>query len=423
MTIEFSFSKKHLEMREAIRGLAKNVIRPQALAWDREGGVPEDFLRNMMLASSMGARGMMGGLGPDADDGGKEDGRGKESSKESSEKTDKKRGGANLFGVLGAEELSWGDPGLLLCLPGPGLGGPPVRASGTPEQKKRFFSIFRFDDETPLRWGAYGLTEPAAGSDVAGIRTTCRKDGAHWVLNGRKCYITNGARASWTVIFATVDAGLGRAGHRAFVVEKGTPGFGVGRIEDKMGLRASETAELVLEDCRVPEENLLGGEARYVSKEGFMTAMKTFDNTRPLVAAMALGIGRAAYEYTCDFVKEHYVLSRPIPRYSAIAERLARIGRSLEAARTLTWRAAWMADAGEPNAKEASMSKAMAGQAAIRACIEAIEICGAEGSIAKDHQLLEKWFRDIKVYDIFEGTGQIQRIVISKRLISDLKSF
>jgi acyl-CoA dehydrogenase len=151
----------------------------------------------------------------------------------------------------------------------------------TTEQRQRFFSVFEKldDDNAPLRWGAYGLTEPAAGSDVAGIPTSCREDGDHWVLNGRKYYITNGARASWTVIFATIDPALGRAGHRAFVVEKGTPGFAVGRIEEKMGLRASETAELVLEDCRVPEANLLGGEEKYVSKEGFMTAMKTFDNT------------------------------------------------------------------------------------------------------------------------------------------------
>jgi acyl-CoA dehydrogenase len=197
----------------------------------------------------------------------------------------------------------------------------------------------------------------------------------------------------------------------------------VGRIEDKMGLRASETAELVLEECRVPDENLLGGEASYQTKEGFMTAMKTFDNTRPLVAAMATGIGRAAYDYAVAFVKEHYVLSRPIPRYAAIAERLARIGRQIEAARVATWRAAWLADEGQPNAKEASICKAMAGGAAIRACIEAIEICGAEGTIAAEHQLLEKWFRDIKVYDIFEGTGQIQRIVIAKRLLPGLKAF
>jgi acyl-CoA dehydrogenase len=297
-----------------------------------------------------------------------------------------------------------------------------VRGSATPEQKERFFGPFK-DMSKGLKWAAYGLTEPNAGSDVAGIRTSCRKDGRDWILNGRKCFITNGARASWTVIFATIDPTLGRAGHRAFVVEKGTPGFSVGRIEDKMGLRASETAELVLEDCRVPEANLLGGEERYQSKEGFLTAMKTFDNTRPLVAAMAIGIGRAAYDYACDFVKENYALARHTARYTSIAEKLARIGRRLEAARLLTWRAAFLADEGQPNAKEASMSKASAGQAAIAACIEAIEICGAEGSIAKDHQLLEKWFRDIKVYDIFEGTGQIQRIVISKRLFPDLKAF
>jgi acyl-CoA dehydrogenase len=151
--------------------------------------------------------------------------------------------------------------------------------------------------------------------------------------------------------------------------------------------------------------------------------MKTFDSTRPLVAAMAIGIGRAAYDYARDFVKDNYALQRHTPRYASIAERLARLGRRLEAARLLTWRAAYLADEEQPNAKEASMSKAAAGQAAIAACIEAIEICGAEGSISKEHQLLEKWFRDIKVYDIFEGTGQIQRIVISKRLFPDLKAF
>lgn len=154
-----------------------------------------------------------------------------------------------------------------------------------------------------------------------------------------------------------------------------------------------------------------------------MTAMKTFDNTRPLVGAMALGIGRAAYEHARDFVKDNYVLSRPVPRYAAIAERLARMGRRLEAARMLVWRATYMADLQIPNAKEASMAKASAGQAAIAACIDAIEICGAHGTLSGDHALLEKWFRDIKVYDIFEGTGNIQRVVIAKRLMPGLKAF
>jgi acyl-CoA dehydrogenase len=410
MTIEFTLSTRQREMQAMIHQFAATIIRPEALKWDRAHGVPDAFLRQIVMMSQ--TMGTSVAMGPGAGD---------PKVTEMDAETRKKRQVA-LTTIISAEELSWGDAGLLLCVPGPGLGGPPVRASGTPEQKKRFFSIFD-DMSTELRWGAYALTEPGAGSDVAGIRTSCRKDGKDWVINGRKCFITNGARASWNVVFATIDPALGRGGHRAFVVEKGTPGFSVGKIEDKMGLRASETAELVLDDCHVPAENLLGGEEAYHTKEGFMTAMKTFDNTRPIVAAMATGIGRAAYEYARAFVKEHYVMTRPIPRYSAIAERLARVGRQLEAARLMSYRAASMADHGIPNAKEASMCKAMGGQAAIRACIDAIEICGAEGSIQADHQLLEKWFRDIKVYDIFEGTGQIQRIVISKRLMTNLRAF
>ena len=411
--IDFVLSRKQQEIKEGIQSLGRFVIRPMSLQMDREGEVPEAFLRNFMrLARGFRDEEAMG-----------------EFTDEDVEKPKKARdtarpSEANRTAAVGAEELAWADAAMLLCLPGPGLGGPPVRATGTPEQKRRFLGeTFRGMDEGPLRWGAYALTEPGAGSDVAGIRTSCRKDGRHWVLNGRKCYITNGARASWNVVFATVDPTLGRAGHRAFVVEKGTPGFEVGKIEEKMGLRANETAELVLEDCRVPEENLLGGEDAYQTKEGFMTAMKTFDNTRPLVAAMACGIGRAAYEHARDFVKENYVLSRPVPRYAAIAERLARVGRRLAGARALVWRATYMADMGIPNAKEASMSKAAAGQAAIGACIDAIEICGAHGTLSTEHALLEKWFRDIKVYDIFEGTGNIQRVVISKRIISNLKAF
>jgi acyl-CoA dehydrogenase len=409
MPIDFTLSKRQHEIKEAIHGLGTSVVRPSCLSWDRDHGVPEPFLRNLaMLAGNMGALALMD--------------REEKAKDVAPEKKGERKSSTNVTTIVAAEEMAWGDAGLLLCLPGPGLGGPPIRGSGTPEQKERFFGIFRDMSQT-LRWGAYALTEPGAGSDVAAIRTSCRKDGRHWVLNGRKCYITNGARADWNVVFATIDPSLGRAGQRAFVVEKGTAGFSVGRIEEKMGLRASETAELVLEECRVPEENLLGGEEKYTSKEGFMTAMKTFDNTRPLVASMAIGIGRAAYEYARDFVKSNYVLGRHTPRYGAIAERLARVGRQLDAARLITWRAGWLADQEEPNAKEASMSKAMAGQAAIRACIEAIEICGAEGTLARDHQLLEKWFRDIKVFDIFEGTGQIQRVVISKRLFPDLKAF
>lgn len=411
--IDFTLTSKQKQLREAIVGLGKNVIRPQSLSWDRNHGIPEEFLRNFMRMAQMfggseSAERFMGAGG---------------GAKKKSENKSHKPTQASRTAAIASEVLGWSDAALLLTLPGPGLGGPPVRATGTDEQKERFFGIFKDMLEGDLKWGAYALTEPGAGSDVARIRTTCVKDGDDWILNGRKCYITNGARAAWNVVFATVDHNLGRAGQRAFVVEKGTPGFSVGKIEEKMGLRASETAELVLEDCRVPAANLLGGEDIYQSKEGFMTAMKTFDTTRPLVAAMACGIGRAAYEYACKFVKDNYMLSRPIPRYAALAERLARVGRRLEAARALVWRAVYLADLQKPNAREASMSKAYAGKAAISACIEAIEICGAHGTIADDHALLEKWFRDIKVFDIFEGTGNIQRVVISKRIVSGLKSF
>ncbi len=405
MPIEFSLTKRQQETRDAIHELAERVIRPQSLEWDRAHTIPREFLGRMAALA-----GSLGSLSPTVE------------LPEPGKRDERRERGGNVSTLVGAEELSWGDPALLLSLPGPGLGGPPVRATGTSEQKARFFAPFKDLGSDP-RWGAYALTEPGAGSDVAGIRTSCRRVGDAWLLNGRKCYITNGARASWVVVFATVDAALGRAGHRAFVVEAGTPGFSVGKIEEKMGLRASETAELVFDDCRVPDANLLGGEGAYRSKEGFMTAMKTFDNTRPIVAAMALGVGRAAFDHARAFVREHYVLSRPIPRYAAIAERLARVGRQLEAARLVTYRAAWMADEGIPNAKEASMAKAMGGQAAIHACIQAVEICGAEGTIQGDHRLLEKWFRDIKVYDIFEGTGQIQRVVISKRILTNLRSF
>ncbi|MEQ9499648.1 MAG: acyl-CoA dehydrogenase family protein [Deltaproteobacteria bacterium] len=395
--MEFELTDSQQNVRQLVHWLAKERIRPLSLQADRDHGWPNDFLlelKQMGVSQSASS----------ADDGNTDRSGPKQTSRSA---------------VIGAEEMAWGDASLILTLPGPGLGGPPVRMTGTPEQKERFFAPFAKQDE--VHWGAYALTEPAAGSDVAGIRTTAKKDGDAYVIDGTKCYITNGARADWVVVFATVDPSKGRAGHRAFVVEKGTPGFSVGKIEEKMGLRASETAELVFESCRVPVDNLLGGEALYEKSDGFKTAMKTFDNTRPLVAAMAVGIGRAAFERARDFAKEAYVLSRPIPRYASIRAMLGRMERRLEAARLLTWKAATMADLGIPNTKEASMCKAFAAEVAQGVTIDAIEVMGAAGNHAD--AFVEKWFRDVKVYDIFEGTGQIQRIVIAKRLFETIRSF
>ncbi len=404
--VDFEPTSQQHQVKEFIHHFAESVVRPMSLEADRAHRTPDEFL--LRLVAMQG--GMTMGEVP-AEVGGEEGGVG-----ETPDARGKKQ--KNRFALIAAEEMAWGDASVLLNLPGPGLGGPPVQFMGTPEQRQRFLGLFK---QPGLHYGAYGLTEPGAGSDVSAIRTRCRKEGHHWILNGRKCFITNGAKADWVVIFATQDPSQGRAGHRAFVVEKGTPGFSVGKIEEKMGLRASETAELVLEDVRVPEENLLGGEAHYQGKDGFMGAMKTFDSSRPMVGAMAVGIARAACDYARDFVKDHYPLARALPRYIQLGQQLAEMRRMVDAGRLMCWRAAWMADEGIPNAKEASMAKAYAAKMAMKVCADAVQILGAHG--LERHQFVEKWYRDIKVYDIFEGTGQIQRIVISKRILKEPPSF
>lgn len=394
--IEFELSPQQRQLKEFLHWFAENQVRPVSLEADRNHDTPLPLLQQ---AKAMGLS--MESVPSGGGAGGAEGGQGERQ--------------GNRIGVIAAEELAWGDASFVLNLPGAGLGGPPVRFMGTPEQKERFLSIF---DGPELRWGAYALTEPEAGSDVAGIRTTARKEGDHYILNGTKTFITNGAKASWNVVFATVDRNLGRAGHRAFVVEKGTPGFRVGRIMDKMGLRASETAELVFDNCVVPVENLLGGEERYLQREGFKVAMQTFDSSRPTVAAMAVGIARASYERAREIARQNLMLGRPSPRYAAIVEALATMARKIDAARLLVWKAAWMADARVPNTKEASMSKAYAGQIGMEVCSLAIDVAAGAGLLHDEY--LEKWFRDIKVYDIFEGTGQIQRLVVSRRIFDDL---
>jgi acyl-CoA dehydrogenase len=404
--VDFELTPQQRMVKDFSHQFAKTIVRPISLQADREHKVPEELLVHLAALRGSMSQGEIpaeyGGEG--AGVGGIADGKGR---------TQK-----NRTALVGAEEMAWGDISVLMNLPGPGLGGPPVEFTGTPDQKQRFFSLL---SRPGLHYGAYGLTEPGAGSDVGGIKTSCRKDGKSWVLSGRKCFITNGAKADWVVIFATTDPALGRAGQRAFVVEKGTPGFSVGKIEQKMGLRASETAELVLDECRVPEENLLGGEGHYAGKEGFLTAMKTFDSSRPMVAILGVGIARAALDYTREFVRDNYVLARPIPRYVQLAALLADDARLLDAARLMCWRAGWMADEGIPNAREASMAKAYAARVAMKVCADAVQILGAHG--LEQHRLVEKWYRDIKVFDIFEGTGQIQRIVISKRILKEPPTF
>ncbi|WP_026909319.1 acyl-CoA dehydrogenase family protein [Paucisalibacillus globulus] len=391
--ISFELSEQQKQIKEMTHWFAENEIRPIALEADKLGKVPDEWLQQV---NRMGIQ-----LNTSSFSGGKGSSTGKK----------KREREGNRMGVLATEEMAWGDPAITLSLPGAGLGGPPIESSGTPEQKERFLSIFTTDKP---RWGAYALTEPEAGSDASGVRTTARKVDGGYILNGQKIFITNGGRASWVVVFATVDSKLGRAGQRAFVVEKGTPGFSCTKLVKKMGLRANETAELLLEDCFVPTEYLLGGEEFYDSSDskpsGFQVAMKTFDSTRPIVASMAIGIARAAYEYTLDMVKKEY--PKQGKYFYLASEILAEAEEDIQAARLLTWEAAWMADMGIANAKEAAMCKAYAGQMALDVCAKSLELLGPTGL---DGHLVEKLFRDVKVFDIFEGTNEIQHLVIARR--------
>ncbi len=402
---EFELSEGMKNIKNMVHWFAKTEIRSLSIEADRKHGVPEEFLMKIVKMGITGGELLGGGGGGDKPVG-KPEGKKKESE-------------MNRIAVIAMEELAWGDPAVLLNIPGPGLGGPPVMIMGTPEQKKIAFDVFK-DTEKP-HWGAYALTEPGFGSDVAALTTTAVKDGDYYIINGTKIFITNGARADWNVVFATVDKSLGRAGHRAFLVFKGTPGFKVGKIEDKMGLRAAETAELIFEDCRVHKDFLLGGEEYYERKVkggGFKGAMKTFDQTRPLVAAMAVGIARAAYERLAEWVSENYMIDRPIPRYQRIKELLVDMDRRIRTARFLVWHAAWQGDVGKANTKHASMSKAFAANVAQYVTSMALDIMGRDG-LERDN-LIEKLYRDQKVFDIFEGTGEVQRIVVYRRLFKKL---
>lgn len=392
MPVEFTLTDGQKNIREFLHWFAREKIRPRAAEADRLETVPDDLLLEMKQMGMSMDRTV-------PSDAGRAGGTGEKQS--------------NRNSVISTEELAWGDAAITMTLPGAGLGGPPVQAFGTPEQRERFFSVFRAEEP---RWGAYATTEPECGSDVAGIRMLALKDGDHYILKGTKTFITNGNRASWVVVFATVDPKLGRAGHRPFVVERGTPGFIQGKKIKKMGLRASDTAELVFDECRVHKDNLLGGEEAYGlggRSGGFRVAMATFDATRPIVAAMGIGIARAAFEYTRDWLRSQYSLGRPIPRYQQMKEKLAEMERKLTTARLLTWRAAWMADVGRPNSKEASMCKAYMGKVAVEVCADCVDLLGDSGT-TREHPV-ERWFRDIKVFDIFEGTGQVNRLVVARR--------
>jgi len=333
-----------------------------------------------------------------------------------------------VSGVMAIEEVFWGDAGIGMALMGSGLAAAGIGASGTPEQVMEWVPAC-YGTADDVKIGAFCASEPDAGSDVNGYRTSARYDEANdeWILNGTKAWITNGGIADVHVVVAVVDAALGSKGHASFVVPPGTPGLSMGQKYKKHGIRASHTAEVVLDEVRVPGRCLLGGKEKLDERlarvrEGksgnAQAAMQTFEATRPAVGAQAIGIARAATEYATEYAKERHAFGKPIIMNQGIAFMLADMATEVEASRALVWKAAWLGKQRAFKNAEGSMAKLKAGRVATWATERAIQILGGYG-YTREYPV-ERWHRDAKIHDIFEGTEQIQQLVIS-RAISGLR--
>lgn len=394
--INLETPKKHRALIDQAHQVAMNMLRPISRKYDRaEHAYPKelDMLAAMIDGLSESGAGEGAGAAGVRRDEKKDDG--------------SVKNGSNLASVMSVAEMCWGDTGLLLSMPRQGLGNSAIASVANEEQLERFKGT----------WAGMAITEPGVGSDSANITTTAVKDGDEYVINGEKIYVTSGDRADSIVVWATLDKSLGRAAIKSFVVPKGTPGMRVERLEHKLGIRASDTAVIIFDDCRVPAENLLGSPDIDV-KQGFAGAMATFDNTRPLVAAMAVGCARAALDLTRDLLAQAGVevdYDRPGQLQSAAAAKFLQLEADWEAAQLLTMQAAWMADNRKPNSLEASMAKAKAGRVGSDVTLSCVELCGTLGY--SEGELLEKWGRDSKILDIFEGTQQIQQLIVARRVL------
>ncbi len=400
--INLETPKKIRPLVDQAHQVAMNMLRPISRKYDvAEHSYPKelDMLAAMIDGiSESGATGGAGAAGVRRDE----------------EAEDKKgadgpanRNGANLASVLSVMEMCWGDVGLLLSMPRQGLGNSAIASVANDEQQERLAGT----------WAAMAITEPGTGSDSANIATTARRDGDEYVLNGEKIYVTSGDRADSVVVWATLDKSLGRAAIKSFVVKKGNPGMVVERLEHKLGIRASDTAVIIFTDCRVPAEDLLGS-PEVDTSQGFAGAMATFDNTRPLVAAMAVGCARASLDLTREILTGAGVVidyDRPALTQSAAAATFLQLEADWEAAYLLTLQSAWMADNRQPNSMQASMAKAKAGRVGSDVTLRCVELAGTFGY--SEVELLEKWGRDSKILDIFEGTQQIQQLIVARRLL------
>jgi acyl-CoA dehydrogenase len=391
--MDFRLSDETLEYRDYCRKFAREVIRPVAALHDREESVPYEVIKEAYQWNLAGLDWIMS-LQNDSE---------------------------GLRGVIYAEELHWGCAGIALAISASSLCAAGVASSGTPEQIGRWIpEVVGTKDEPKI--GAYAVTEPQAGSDVKSLRTTAKRDGDDWILNGTKTFISNGGIADVTVVVATVDPELGHRGQASFIVTKDNPGLRLGQKESKLGIRASQTAEIVLEDCRVPGDALLGGEeklqkklerARTGKRSQSSGALATFEITRPTVGASALGIAQAAYEWTLEYLSGRSDNGRPLLEEQRIQQVIADVATEIEAARLLVWRAAWMGRNGVPmTGGQGSMSKLKGGDVTMWATTTLMDLVGPEAQSTEFP--LEKWFRDAKIYQIFEGTAQIQRLVIAR---------
>jgi acyl-CoA dehydrogenase len=318
------------------------------------------------------------------------------------------RNGTNMSSVLSIMEACWGDVAMVLSMPRQGLGNSAIASVANDEQHRRFDKL----------WASMAITEPSFGSDSAAVQATAVLDGDEYVINGEKIFVTAGGRSDAVVVWASLDKRKGRAAIKSFVVEKGTPGMVVERLEHKLGIRASDTATIRFTDCRVPKANLLGA-PEIEAEQGFAGVMQTFDNTRPLVAGMAVGCARAALDEMRDLltgagVKIDY--DRPAYSQHTAAATFLQLEADWEAAYLLTMAATWMADNNKPNSLQASMAKAKAGRTGVDITLRCVELAGTLGY--SENSLLEKWARDSKILDIFEGTQQIQQLIVARRLLN-----
>jgi butyryl-CoA dehydrogenase len=378
--MDFALSPQHLEIRRTVRDFAEREIAPVAAELERRGEFPHDIIRR---AAELGLLGVpypeeVGGTGLDT-----------------------------LAYAITIEELARASGSVAIIVSAhTSLGCNPLYMAGTEAQKDRFLRPMASGEVI----GAYGLTEADAGSDSRGTRTRAHRDGDHWVLNGSKRFITNAGVAGTYIVTAVTDREVGSGKISAFIVPADTPGFSIGRMEEKMGLHASNTGELLFDDCRIPAENLLGEEG-----EGDKLFLKTLDGGRIGIGAMALGLAQAAYEAASAYAKERRQFDRPIGAFQGVAFMIADMATQIDAARLLVYRAAWLKDAGKPYTTEAAMAKLFASEVSRQVTNDAVQVHGGYGYVAEYH--VERYLRDAKLTEIGEGTSQIQRMVIARNLL------